>query len=541
LKNNGLFLILGNQLFNPSLLRSAVAEQEPKSHSRAASGSGSSNDTKHKFSVFMKEDLELCTYYRFHKHKIAFFLTAMRDYRDELKKSGFEVEYAELSEASRSEKLAKSSSKNSTPKQRSDSLPSYEQHLEKYILSNKVSRIYHFEIEDKFFELRLKALFTKLKLDVVELASPLFLTSRAEFATYLKGSKKPFMKTFYQRQRLRTQVLLDNEGEPLGGKWSYDAENRLPLPAKIQPPELAAAKTSKNLPLVLKLVDQLFFDHPGETKEFWLPTTRPEALKWFQLFLETRLKDFGPYEDALPLHSDFAYHSVISPLLNVGLISPVDIMTQVQSEFKKRKLPIESVEGFIRQILGWREFVRGIYQNFSKTQETTNFWKHDRRLSKIWYDGRSTIPPLDHTISKVQRYGYAHHIERLMVVGSLMMLLEVDPQDAHRWFMEMFVDSSDWVMGPNVYGMALMSDGGLFATKPYICGSNYYRKMGPYKKGPWCDGVDGLYWGFVEKHKNYYKKNPRVSFMVSTVEKMDPARKKLIYTEADRLRELLTC
>ena len=202
----------------------------------------------------------------------------------------------------------------------------------------------------------------------------------------------------------------------------------------------------------------------------------------------------------------------------------------------KKKLSINSVEGFIRQIIGWREFVRGIYHNFSEKQEQTNFWNHKEKLSDLWWKGGTEIPPLDHTLEKVVKYGYAHHIERLMVVGSLMVLLEVDPKQAHLWFMEMFVDSSDWVMGPNVYGMGIFSDGGIFATKPYICGSNYYRKMGGFKKGEWCDGVDGLYWGFIEKHKDFFSKNPRLSMMVRSAEKMEPARKKRLKKAADELR-----
>jgi deoxyribodipyrimidine photolyase-related protein len=226
-------------------------------------------------------------------------------------------------------------------------------------------------------------------------------------------------------------------------------------------------------------------------------------------------------------------------MLNCGLLTPTDVMKETLTAFEKKKLPIASVEGFVRQIIGWREFVRGIYQNFSERQETCNFWKHSNQLSDIWYGGESGIPPLDRALQKVWKRGYLHHIERLMVVGSLTLLLEVDPSEAHKWFMEMFVDSSDWVMGPNVYGMALFADGGIFATKPYICGSNYYRKMGPDKTGPWCDGVDGLYWGFVKKHKTFFAKNPRLSMMAKTAERMDATRWKKIEAAANELRSRL--
>jgi deoxyribodipyrimidine photolyase-related protein len=207
---------------------------------------------------------------------------------------------------------------------------------------------------------------------------------------------------------------------------------------------------------------------------------------------------------------------------------------------EKQNIPLASLEGFIRQIIGWREFVRGIYQNFSEQQDNSNFWNHQNKLSQAWYTGETGVPQLDLTIQKVIRYGYCHHIERLMVLGNLMLLLEIHPREAHKWFMEMFVDSSDWVMGPNVYGMALFSDGGIFATKPYICGSNYWRKMSKAKPGEWCDGVDGLYWGFIDKNKAFFSKNPRLSMMAKTIDKMDPARKKTIYSAADDLKQRLT-
>lgn len=266
------------------------------------------------------------------------------------------------------------------------------------------------------------------------------------------------------------------------------------------------------------------------------------ALIWLQDFLNKRFENFGPYEDAIPKDSDFVFHSVLTPYLNCGLLTPQEVIQATLMHAQKKKVPLASTEGFIRQIIGWREFIRGIYQNFSEQQDTRNFFNHEKKLTPHWYKGDTGIAPLDQSIQKVLRLGYSHHIERLMVVGSLMLLLEIDPREAHRWFMEMYIDSSDWVMGPNVYGMALFSDGGIFATKPYFCGSNYYRKMGGYKPSEsWCDAVDGLYWGFVEKHKVLFLKNPRLSMMVRTVEKMDPAKKKKIFKAADELRKKITC
>ena len=350
------------------------------------------------------------------------------------------------------------------------------------------------------------------------------------------------MKVFYEDQRKRFNILMDSDQKPVGGRWSFDEENRLALPASVSPPPLGAIAPSDIVEEVQFLTEATFSDHPGTSENFWLPVTRPEAHKWLLKFIKERLPEFGPYEDALALHSDFVFHSVLTPFLNTGLLTPKEVIQTVLLEAKKNKPPLSSLEGFIRQIIGWREFIRGIYQNFSDEQETSNFFQHKRKLTHHWYDGTTGIAPLDHVIQKANKFGHTHHIERLMVVGSLMNLLEIDPADAHRWFMEMYIDSSDWVMGPNVFGMALFSDGGIFATKPYICGSNYYRKMGGYKASEnWCEAVDGLYWGFIEKHQAFFLKNPRLSMMAHSVEKMDPLKKQKIFKAAEALKLKITC
>lgn len=495
-----LILTLGNQLFPIEKIK--IIQKEYKN-----------------IFVFMKEDRELCTYYKFHKHKIIFFLSAMRTYQQELIENKIDVEYYELNQ--RPEK--------------------YEDTLLKSISKNKIKKVYFYEIEDKFFESRILNLLRNNFIDFEIWPSPMFLTSRPNFENYLKASKKPFMKVFYEAQRKRLNILLDKDQKPEGGQWSFDAENRLPLPLKIQPPEVELVRKDQITKTVCDVVDKEFSSHPGLSEQFWLPVDREGAKKWLKKFIQERLLQFGPYEDAIPEHSDFVFHSVLTPFLNCGLLTPEKIVKETLKQAKSEKLPIPSVEGFIRQVIGWREFVRGIYQNFSEKQDTSNFFKHKKKLSTHWYQGNTGIAPLDATIRKTIKYGYAHHIERLMVVGSLMLLLEIEPQCAHKWFMEMFIDSSDWVMGPNVYGMALFSDGGIFATKPYFCGSNYYRKMGGYKASEcWCDGVDGLYWGFIEKNKTLFLKNPRLSMMVRTLEKMDAAKKNKIYSAANLLRKKLT-
>ncbi len=451
-------LILGNQLFEPKILKKQFSEWE-------------------KYVVYIREDFELCTYYKFHKHKIILFIGAMRAYCEELKEAGFQVHYEILE-------------KNEL---------SYEKNFTDFLNVKKIKEVVAFEIEDKFFEKRILSALQEQAISLKIFSSPQFLTSREDFKSYLKTTKKPFMKTFYQKQRIKLNILLKSDKTPLGGKWSFDDENRKPIPTNIIPPSLLASKTSTLLKTVIEVCDLHFKTHPGETKNFWLPIKREDARLWLNHFLNNKLPQFGPYEDALAPHSDFVFHSVLTPFLNTGLLTPQEIVKETIQIAESKQIPIQSVEGFIRQVIGWREFIRGVYQNFSQQQDSSNFWDHQRHLTNHWYEGTTGVLPLDNSLKKVIKYGYAHHIERLMVIGNLMLLLEVHPKEAYNWFMEMFIDSSDWVMTPNVFGMALFSDGGIFATKPYICGSNYYKKMGGYKTSDWCDAVDGLYWQFIEK------------------------------------------
>ncbi len=482
--NTTLRIVLGNQLF-------PITEQNcPKDRD-----------------YFMAESRDLCTHYIYHQHKLVLFLANMRAYAQDLKQNSRSVFYFEL-----------------LP----DDQRSFTDKVSIYLNENPhIKKIELFEVEDKFFEKALELYFTEHNFEWVYLESPMFLSSRDNFQEYLKTTKRPFMKTFYERERKRLKVLIDH-GKPWGGKWSFDEENRKTIDEKIPIPDLPQVKHSAQTKTVISLVQNEFSKHPGNADNYWMPTTRKEWLRWLKVFVDERLEKFGPYQDALTTRKPFVFHSVLSPAINMGLLTPLEVIRVVEDAFHDHELPLNSVEGFIRQVMGWREFVRGVYQNFSEKEEMTNFWNHTKKLSPHWYKGDFGIPPLDEAIEKSIRWGYLHHIERLMVVGNMMTLLEIHPTEAHRWFMELFVDSSDWVMGPNVYGMALFSDGGIFATKPYICGSNYYRKMGKYAAGDWCEIVDGLYWGFIEKHKDFFKKNPRLGMMVRTLEKMDAGRKKNI-------------
>ena len=483
-----LFVILGNQLFNPTYLK---------------------NYSDHRF--IMYEDYGLCSYEKHHKLKILLFLSSMRSYYDELKSKKFKVDYFSVE---------------------NDFKVSYEKKLEKYIKNHKVKEISLFEIEDKFFEKKILLLFKKLQLKINILETPMFLTSRKDFKNYLDKNKKPFMANFYKINRVKLNILVSDDGKPRDGKWSFDEDNRKKLPKDIKIPEISKIEETKNTLLLKKFIESNFKDHPGDTRNFWFPTTRKDANKWLDEFFKERIKLFGDYEDAVTEKSNTVFHSALSPLINLGLITPEEIITKLRKI--ENKIPMNSLEGYIRQIIGWREFMRGIYQNYDERLEKTNFFNHKRKMKNNWYKGNTGLPPLDHAISNAVNYGWSHHIERLMILANIMNLCEINPKQVYKWFMEMFVDSSDWVMSPNVYGMGLFSDGGIFATKPYICGSSYFLKMMHFKKGPWCDVMDGLYWRFIDKNKKFFSKNPRLSMMVRVSEKMNQERKARILKAADK-------
>ena len=279
-------------------------------------------------------------------------------------------------------------------------------------------------------------------------------------------------------------------------------------------------------------VQKYFDNHPGELNS-WLPDNRKDAKQSLKKFLDQRFKFFGTYEDAMQEQQNFLFHSMLSPLLNVGLLTPKEVIDSALNHAESNDIPLNSLEGFIRQIIGWREFIRGVYQEKSEIEFESNYWDHKNKINSNWYDGSTGLDPLDDVIRMVNEYGYTHHIPRLMILSNVFTLCEIDPKEIYRWFMEMFVDSSEWVMVPNVFGMGTFADGGIMSTKPYTCGSNYVLKMSNYKKGPWCEVLDGLYWRFTEKHRDFYESNPRLSILTRSLDKMDPERKERIFGLAD--------
>ena len=346
-----------------------------------------------------------------------------------------------------------------------------------------------------------------------------FMTTDEEFAEYydtVKSRKKPFFQTgFYKWQRERLQILMKNN-KPTGGKLTYDNENRQPLPKNIKLPEVEIQRDPKSIPYIKEAIiyiDKHFPKNHGISKqeEFWCPIYWNEANQWLSIFLKQRLHLFGTYQDAITEKSDsFLFHSGISCALNIGILIPKDVIEETLQYSEKNNIPINQTEGFIRQILGWREFSRFTYQYIYKEMTTINYFNAKNRMGISFYDGTTGILPLDDCIKKAFKTGYLHHIERLMIVGCLCMMSAIHPDDVYKWFMEFSVDSYDWVMINNVYSMALYSDGGLTTSKAYAASSNYEMiRKSDYKNGEWQDIWDGLYWNFIGTNLEKMKKMGR--------------------------------
>ncbi|RZJ42300.1 MAG: cryptochrome/photolyase family protein, partial [Chryseobacterium sp.] len=296
------------------------------------------------------------------------------------------------------------------------------------------------------------------------LDSPLFLNTKDDLKEYFDGKKSYHQTDFYKQQRMSRNILM-KAGKPLGGKWTYDTENRKKYPKNKKAPSIHFPENNQYYEEARKYTEKNFGENYGNLTSYQLyPITFQEAEKWFDQFMELRFSDFGVYEDSIVEREHFLHHSVISPLLNIGLLSPENVLKEAIDYAEEYKIPVNSLEGFVRQILGWREFVRGIYLYEGTFQRNKNYWKHHNPLPTSFYTGKTEIKPIDSTISKVLQTGYAHHIERLMIFANFMNLLKLNPDDVYQWFMEMFIDSYDWVMVPNVYGMSSFSDGGKMST-----------------------------------------------------------------------------
>jgi len=438
--------------------------------------------------------------YLFHKQKIAFHRATMKQYADFLQKEkGIEIHYIEAIEAFSDIRLLIPELKN-----------------------QGIEHINYIDPTDNWLQKRLDKSLLENNLTFTQYNSPLFLNTREELKSFFRSDKKKYHQTtFYTEQRKKMNILMEQDGKPTGGKWTFDTENRKKYPAKKTPPPIQFPDVDKYYTEAVGYVEKYFSKNLGcITEQSLYPANFKNTKTWLYQFFEQRFMEFGVYEDAIVSENSILNHSVLTPMLNVGLITPQEVIESCLIYAKENNIPINSTEGFVRQIIGWREFIRGIYECKGSEERTTNFWKFKKKIPASFYHGTTGIPPIDQTIKKVLQTGYCHHIERLMVLGNFMMLCEFDPDEVYKWFMELFIDAYDWVMVTNVYGMSQFADGGLMATKPYISGSNYLMKMSNYKKGDWQATWDGLFWRFMNEHRGFFLSNPRLGMLVRMFDKM---------------------
>ncbi|MDG1826279.1 MAG: cryptochrome/photolyase family protein [Henriciella sp.] len=394
---------------------------------------------------------------------------------------------------------------------------------------------------DLSLEKRLRTYAAAKSMDLRLYTSPMFLNTKGQNQEWRSGQKRWFMTEFYKFQRRRLDVLMDGD-DPVQGKWSFDEENRKKVPKKLQGqvPQLWPIEADNIDEKARTSINEQFPDNYGTLNQLFWPTCHDGAADWLDKFLAERFDLFGPYEDAILKGESLLWHGAITPMLNIGLLTPQQVLDATMRHVKDNDVPINSAEGFIRQIIGWREFMRATYEDLGVTMRTTNHWKHTRKMPESFWTGETGIAPIDDTIKRVLETGYCHHIERLMVLGGFMFLCEFDPDDIYRWFMEMFVDAYDWVMVTNAYAMSQNADGGLITTKPYFSGSAYIKKMGNHPKGDWCETWDGLYWRWIWNHADALEKNPRWAMMVSMVRKMDQEKRNGHLKAANNFLETLT-
>jgi (6-4)DNA photolyase len=452
--------------------------------------------------VLVEHDL-MFRQYPFHAQKLVLHRASMRRFADRLRREGHDVEVVGTDAA--------------TPSRAA---------LAAVLARLRPTRVTTYDVVDDWLARDLLAATEdagcRLTPDDV-LETPGFLTTRAQAREQL-GGRSSRMQHFYAWQRRRLDVLVE-DGEPVGGRWSFDEENRKKLPRGHPVPAVPWPDRHPAVEEAIAWVGEEFPDAPGRADTFAWPTDHAEAEASYEAFLADRFAEFGPYEDALSAEHPFLFHSLLTPSLNTGLVSPRHVLDRALEEGAAQGVPLPSLEGFVRQVIGWREYMRAAYQEHGREMRTRNRLAHARPLDPGWWTGETGLDPVDRVLERVLERGWAHHIERLMVLGNALCLLRTDPDDAYEWFMAMFVDAYDWVMVPNVYAMSQFAAGDAITTKPYVSGSNYLRKMGDFPVGDWTADWDALYWTFVRDHHDVFAGNPRSRMIARLYDGLEPATK----------------
>ena len=389
---------------------------------------------------------------------------------------------------------------------------------------------------------RLVAALEETPLEMLLLEDDRFICSTKEFAAWAKGRKALRMEWFYREMRRKTGLLMEGD-QPVGGRWNFDAENRKPPKSGLAFPDPPAFAPDATVRAVLDLVGERFSGHFGTVEPFSLPTDGDQAQKLLEHFLRHALPRFGDFQDAMVAGAPTMFHSLLSPALNLGLLSPLEVCRAAEAEWRAGRAPINAVEGFIRQIIGWREFIRGIWSLEGPAYIHNNVLAHSRRLPEFYWGAPTRMRCISEVVGQTREFAYAHHIQRLMVTGNFALLAGIDPAEVHEWYLAVYADAFEWVEAPNTLGMSQFADGGVVASKPYVSSGAYIDRMSDYcagcaydvkeKTGPDACPFNLLYWHFLDRHQERFAQNPRMGPIYRSWNKRSPATRAQILSEAE--------
>lgn len=479
--------------------------------------------------VMMIESKEEFTNVPHHPIKIAFLISAMRLFAQKLRDKGFNIHYVKLNEESNSNNL--------------------DQEVEKAIQELQPDSIVITEPYEWIVLQKIQNWQKKISISIDIRTDKRFLCTREEFKEWVGNKKYLLMETFYRMMRKKHEILMDIDGKPIGGLWNYDKQNRYPPEQNMKLPSRLKHNINSIVKEVIKLVNDNFKSHFGSLEQFDLATTREQALEEANYFIDHFLPIFGKYQDAMIAGHPYLYHSRLSPYINAGLLVPLELCRLAQNAYTSGKAPLNSVEGFIRQILGWREYVRGIYWNFMPSYAEMNYFGAQNPLPAFYWGGPTKMFCIKEAVSHTKQFAYSHHIQRLMVTGNFALLAGINPREVEEWYLAVYADAYEWVELPNTLGMALFGDGGIMASKPYAASGRYINRMSNFCKKCHYDpnkllGEDAcpfnsLYWHFFMRNEKKLKNNARLSFAYLSLEKFDVEKKKFITTQAKEVLNLM--
>ncbi|MCP4821225.1 MAG: cryptochrome/photolyase family protein [Shimia sp.] len=472
--------------------------------------------------ILMAEVRSEATYVKHHKKKIALIFSAMRHFAEELRARGFTVRYVRYDNPENAGSLLKELQRTITPDTQS-------------ITVTEASE-YRLLTEMRSWQ-------DTLGLPVHILSDDRFLATPQDFATWAEGRKQLRLEFFYREMRRKHGILMQGD-DPIGGQWNFDAENRKPPKSGLHIPPPFETQPDAITRDVLTLVETHFPDHFGDLLPFHFAVTRPDALAVLDDFITRRLTNFGTYQDAMVTDEPWMFHSHISFYLNIGLLTPMECIRAAERAYFENDAPLNAVEGFIRQILGWREFVRGLYWHRMPGYATENALAATRPLPPMFWTGKTQMNCLSQSFGQTLEWAYAHHIQRLMVIGNFALLAGLSPEEINEWFLIVYADAFEWVELPNVTGMILFADGGVLASKPYAASGAYINRMSNYcsgcrykvsvKNGPDACPFNYLYWDFMDRHKDRLGSNPRLGMPYRNLARMSDEKRHAVQADAAR-------